>query len=108
MILPTSTEVLLKRWPVSNLVIIGLCTIIYILLVTGLMPGELADRLLLNGWSLSGLVGYSFLHAGFWHLVMNMLYLWVFGNAVCEKMVGVVSEKTKVRASMDVVNFDSD
>ena len=29
-----------------------------------------------------GLVGYSFIHASWWHLVGNMWVLWVFGNPV--------------------------
>jgi membrane associated rhomboid family serine protease len=33
-----------------------------------------------------GLIGHQFIHAGLWHLLFNMLYLWVFGNAVCEKL----------------------
>lgn len=32
------------------------------------------------------LIGYMFLHGGFWHLAGNMLFLWVFGDNVEDAM----------------------
>jgi membrane associated rhomboid family serine protease/DNA-directed RNA polymerase subunit RPC12/RpoP len=49
------------------------------------MPG-ITGRLMLRGWSLRGLFGYMWLHGGVFHLLGNMLFLWVFGNAVCAKI----------------------
>lgn len=40
----------------------------------------------LDGWSLKGLFGHMWLHAGILHLIGNMWFLWVFGNAVCAKI----------------------
>lgn len=37
--------------------------------------------LVTHGWIFQ-LVTYSFLHAGFWHLAINMLALWMFGSQV--------------------------
>lgn len=85
-LIPYSTEVLIKRWPVSNIAIIGTCFLFYILLATDLLPLDIVEALILQGWAPSGLIGYQFLHAGLFHLIFNMLYLWVFGNAVCEKI----------------------
>ncbi|GAG46840.1 unnamed protein product, partial [marine sediment metagenome] len=31
-------------------------------------------------------LSYAFRHGDFWHLAGNMLFLWVFGNAVCDRM----------------------
>ncbi|MEM7626591.1 MAG: rhomboid family intramembrane serine protease [Planctomycetota bacterium] len=45
-----------------------------------------AQALILDGWNPVGLVGHMFLHAGIVHLLGNMLFLWVFGNAVCAKV----------------------
>jgi membrane associated rhomboid family serine protease len=42
--------------------------------------------MVLEGWKPLGLIGHPFLHGGLLHLVFNMLYLWIFGNAVCEKI----------------------
>lgn len=40
----------------------------------------------LDGWRLKGLLGYMWLHGGLLHLLGNMWFLWVFGNAVCAKV----------------------
>ncbi len=41
---------------------------------------------ILSGWDIKGLFGYIWLHGGILHLLGNMLFLWVFGNAVCAKI----------------------
>jgi len=87
MIIAYSTEVMLKRWPISNIVLILLCVAV-VFAAAGLSE-DVIDVLVLNDWSLGSLIGYQFLHGGFLHLVFNMLYLWVFGNAVCERIGNV-------------------
>jgi membrane associated rhomboid family serine protease len=52
------------------------------------IPG-ITSELMLRGWSLKGLFGYMWLHAGLFHLLGNMLFLWIFGNAVCAKVGNV-------------------
>jgi membrane associated rhomboid family serine protease len=49
----------------------------------GILPEETLETLVLNGWSFPGLVGHVLLHAGLDHLIGNMIFLWVFGNAIC-------------------------
>ena len=44
------------------------------------------EQMVLRGWSLKGLIGHMFLHGGFLHLAGNMLFLWLFGNAICAKV----------------------
>ena len=44
------------------------------------------EQMVLRGWTLKGLIGHMFLHANFLHLAGNMLFLWLFGNAVCAKV----------------------
>ena len=41
---------------------------------------------ILDGWGIRGLFGHMWLHAGILHLVGNLLFLWIFGNAVCAKI----------------------
>ena len=63
MIVPYRADVAIYRQPVANVVIIGLSVLFYILMV-----------------------GYMLLHAGPFHLAGNMIFLWVFGNAICAKV----------------------
>ena len=41
---------------------------------------------MLNGWNLKGMLGYMWLHGGIIHIVGNLIFLWIFGNAVCSKI----------------------
>lgn len=41
---------------------------------------------ILKGWDIKGLLGHIWLHGGILHLLGNMLFLWIFGNAVCAKI----------------------
>ena len=41
---------------------------------------------ILSGWTIKGLFGHMWLHGGIVHLFGNMLFLWIFGNAVCAKI----------------------
>src|SRR3989442_1456590 len=83
---PYRTEVAITRWPVANIAIISACVLCFVLLATDLLPHSLLTAMILNGWNPIGILGYQFLHAGIGHLFFNMLFLWVFGNAVCETM----------------------
>lgn len=84
MFLPYSTESLVTRWPLGNIGIIAACTLVSALMMFGIMPESLINLMILDGWAPAGLIGHLFLHADFFHFFFNMLYLWVFGNAVCE------------------------
>ncbi|MBN2020070.1 MAG: rhomboid family intramembrane serine protease [Sedimentisphaerales bacterium] len=44
----------------------------------------------LHGWSIKGLFGHAWLHGGIIHLLGNLLFLWIFGNAVCAKIGNVL------------------
>lgn len=80
---PYSTEVLLRRWPVANLVVIALCVVSFFVTMSDAVSVELFDALVLEGWNPLRLVTHLFLHAGFSHLFFNMVCLWIFGNAIC-------------------------
>jgi membrane associated rhomboid family serine protease len=88
MIIPVNVDVPMRRYPIANVALIGLISIISLLSMFG---GELrTNPLVLDGWSLQGLVGSIFLHAGVIHLIGNMIFLWVFGNAVNAKLGNLV------------------
>jgi membrane associated rhomboid family serine protease/DNA-directed RNA polymerase subunit RPC12/RpoP len=86
MLLPLSVEVEHRTPPVANVLLIAVTVLVF--LVTG--P---ADRLpndhpmIVNGWENPwGIVGHLFMHADVLHLFGNMLFLWIFGNAVCSRV----------------------
>ena len=47
-------------------------------------------RFVLNGWKITGLFGHMWLHGGLFHLIGNLIFLWLFGNAVCSKVGNIV------------------
>jgi len=49
-------------------------------------PPGITGELMLSGWGLKGLLGYMWLHGGLLHLLGNLWFLWIFGNAVCAKV----------------------
>ncbi|MBN1505386.1 MAG: rhomboid family intramembrane serine protease [Sedimentisphaerales bacterium] len=58
-------------------------------LLTQEAPTTITDTLMLRGWGIKGLFGYMWLHGGLFHLLGNMWFLWIFGNAVCAKVGNV-------------------
>lgn len=75
-------------YAVKWLVIINCAVFLVMLLASGLSIVSFQDvfltlgitpRLVLHGW-IWQLVTYSFIHAGLWHLLFNMLTLWMFGS----------------------------
>jgi membrane associated rhomboid family serine protease/predicted RNA-binding Zn-ribbon protein involved in translation (DUF1610 family) len=40
----------------------------------------------LNGWGIKGMIGHMWLHGGILHLLGNLLFLWIAGNAICSKV----------------------
>ncbi len=84
--IPYRADVAMSRWPYANWVIMGLCVVVYGLTAGEVLPEHIVNAMTLHGWGLSGLLGHMWLHAGLFHLLGNMVFLWVFGNAVCAKL----------------------
>jgi membrane associated rhomboid family serine protease len=80
---PTSTDVLFPRFPRCNFALLVLIFGTFVGLHTEAVELE---SLLLDGWSVPGLFTHMVAHEGFWHLLGNMIFLWVFGNAICTKL----------------------
>jgi membrane associated rhomboid family serine protease len=84
LLIPYQVDVPMSRWPVANFAIIGATVLAFL--------GEFAASeealmpFVVGGWSPLGLLGHIWLHVGPIHLVGNMIFLWVFGNAVCAKL----------------------
>lgn len=85
-IIPYHVDVPMRCWPWMNWVVIGLTVVFYPLCVSSDDFSPLGEHLMLGGTSWIGMVGHVLVHADIMHLLGNMLFLWVFGNAVCAKV----------------------
>jgi len=100
MLIPYRVDVPMYRWPFANWAIILVTVVVSIVLMPALFhasdvstlfgeetwQSSLIHKMVLTRECLTGLVGWLFLHGGWLHLFGNMLFLWVFGNAVCAKI----------------------
>src|SRR5271170_1717515 len=90
--IPIGTDAPQRRKPVMNWAIIAACVVIYFF---SHQP-PLSPYGLSNGWEkymldpmnphLYQFITYQFLHANLMHILGNMLFLWVFGNQMNEKL----------------------
>ncbi len=86
MIIPYHVDVPMARVPVANFAIIGVtCVAHFVFLANDV---EITGRLASEPWVLWG--GHLLIHGDFFHLIGNMIFLWVFGNAVCAKVGNAV------------------
>lgn len=81
--IPYEIETLTQERPWANWLVVAACTLVSLAAFGGKVTDEMFEALVLQGWSMPGLVGHVLLHADFSHLLGNMIFLWVFGNAVC-------------------------
>jgi membrane associated rhomboid family serine protease len=94
-ILPVSVDYKAQRYPVVTFTVIGLNVLVYLLLLlVGWSGGERAQLRLLFTLGLipaaptwHGLITTLFTHLGFFHLLGNMIYLFLFGACV-EDVIG--------------------
>ena len=90
MFIPIRTDYRMTRTPWVNYALVGLNVAIFVL---GHNATTLRGRAAIDEWMLQPtapqLVQFFssvFLHADFWHLAGNMVFLWVFGNALNDRM----------------------
>ncbi|MFH1746879.1 MAG: rhomboid family intramembrane serine protease [Planctomycetota bacterium] len=90
MLIPIGTDVRPRKPPVGNYLLIALNVLIF--LFTDYVGGAYGQKLKFL-WTLYAAVPdigqyitYQFLHGDLLHLLGNMLFLWIFGNAVCDRM----------------------
>ncbi|MCB1228274.1 MAG: rhomboid family intramembrane serine protease [Verrucomicrobiales bacterium] len=84
MFLPYEIETLEQETPWMNWLIVALSSVVSLAVLYGGRAAEsMSEALVLQGFSLSGMLGHVLLHGSILHLAGNMLFLWVFGNAIC-------------------------
>lgn len=96
MFIPYRVDVPFDRRPVMNWIISAAVVVVFVSYIVAIAQQLEADtfgdaprpmiQYVLTGWSIKGLFGYMWLHAGLWHLIGNLIFLWLFGNAVCAKL----------------------
>lgn len=85
MFLPLGVDVPLDRRPLMNWLLIASVVFAFILQATA-PDSESVEIYVLNGWGLRGMFGHMWLHGDIMHIVGNLWFLFVFGNAVCAKV----------------------
>lgn len=86
--LPYKVDVHSSRKPFANYLVMIAMVAAFVLQLT--CPREQVERFVLDGWSVEGLLGHMWLHVGYGHIIGNLVFLWVFGNAVCAKVGNVL------------------
>ena len=89
-LIPYQIETLEQERPWVNWLIVGACVFVSTLAIVGVLSEDLISSLVLDGFSLPGLLGHVLLHLGLFHLIGNMVFLWVFGNAICTNTNNVI------------------
>ncbi len=89
-LIPIGTDVRPRHAPLANYALVGLNVLIFLL--TDVFGGELG-QLFKARYGLDAArpqlyqyLTYQFLHGDALHLGGNMLFLWIFGNAVCDRI----------------------
>jgi membrane associated rhomboid family serine protease len=83
MLVPLKMESVFTRIPVANGILIAFISLVSIFSLIGVFPINDVEEYVLRDWDLGQMIGCTFLHANLIHLVGNMLFLWIFGNAIC-------------------------
>jgi len=84
LLLPYKVDVQSSRKPFANYLVILAIVTVFVLQMYA--TKEQVQRFFLDGWSLPALLGHMWLHTGYPHIIGNLIFLWLFGNAVCAKV----------------------
>lgn len=88
-ILPVADDEPTNRFPFLTFGLIVANILVFYLIgleVVGFYSLALMPRMIVNGGGLLGLLTHMFTHAGLMHLLFNMLFLWVLGNNIEERL----------------------
>ena len=89
MFFPYGVDVPLDRRPVMNWLLIASAVFAFFLQTTAPDP-EAAEAYVLKEFWGPGVLGHIWMHGDIFHLAGNLLFLFVFGNAVCAKVGNIL------------------
>lgn len=93
--LPIRTNIWPRRTPYANYVLIAITVAAFVLTyrpqnarfgMSTITPEAQILQLVPNTWHLWQFVTYAFLHGGYWHIIGNMFFLYLFGNNVNDRL----------------------
>lgn len=101
--LPIRTNIWPRRPPYANYALIGITAVAFMLTyqphevliyhqgigqkqLVSIAPFAQAFQLVPNAWRIWQFVTYAFLHGGYWHIIGNMFFLYLFGNNVNDRL----------------------
>ena len=83
LLVPYRIDSIEQQYPFANWGVILITFAVSLAAMYGAMDESLIYSFILTGWDPASLFGHFLLHGGWIHLVGNMVFLWVFGNAIC-------------------------
>ncbi|RYD61636.1 MAG: rhomboid family intramembrane serine protease, partial [Verrucomicrobiaceae bacterium] len=86
LLIPYEVRTMSQRNPWANLAILLLTVVMFVITWYDVVPSDVIEAMILEEGNWTGWLGHVLLHAGWMHLIGNMLFLFVFGNAVCGVM----------------------
>ncbi|MHA3771172.1 rhomboid family intramembrane serine protease [Verrucomicrobiota bacterium sgz303538] len=86
LLIPYEVRTMFQRNPWGNLGILVLTVIMFVVTWYDMVSPDVFDAMVLEEGNWIGLFGHMLLHGGWMHLIGNMMFLFVFGNAVCGVM----------------------
>jgi membrane associated rhomboid family serine protease len=88
LVLPYKVDVQSSRKPLANYLVMFAMVVVFAL-QQSYLKGRTGPFELTN-WSVREMFGYMWLHDGYPHIIFNLIFLWVFGNAVCSKVGNIL------------------
>lgn len=86
-LMPVAVDVPMQRYPIANWVIMAINILVSVpLFFRDQSPWDIAGYAKSDPIIGTQLFTAMFVHGDFWHLLGNMVFLWVFGNAVNAKL----------------------
>lgn len=73
----------MRHLPVGNYIIMVLATVTFAIQFIYDYKQQYLNGLILDRWTLSAVLGYMWLHGNLFHIICNLILLWIFGRQVC-------------------------